>query len=140
MGSFTIGVLARSAEVSVETVRYYERRGLLDQPERGPGYRQYSDDDVRRLQFVRRAKELGFTLTEIRELLGAAGSRSTDEVLAAARAKLARVDDDVLRLERLRCRLGRLVRACEAGSTGCVALDVDDDGLPRAAIGGEGET
>lgn len=140
MASFTIGVLARSAEVSVETVRYYERRGLLDQPERGAGYRQYSDDDVRRLQFVRRAKGLGFTLAEIRELLGATGSRSADEVLAAARAKLARVDDEARRLEGLRCRLSRLVRACESGSTDCVALDVGDGGLPRGDAGREGGT
>ncbi len=126
MGWFTIGTLARTAQVTVETVRYYERRGLLEQPERGAGYRQYSDDDVRRLQFVRRAKELGFTLSEIQELLGSAGSRSTDEVLAAARAKLAHVDDDLRRLELLRGRLTRLVRACEDGSTDCVALEVDD--------------
>ena len=75
-----------------------------------------------------------------RELLGAAGSRSSDEVLAAARAKLARVDDDVVRLERLRCRLSRLVRACESGSSGCVALDVGDGRLPEGAGGGEPST
>ena len=137
MGSFTIGVLARSAQVSVETVRYYERRGLLEQPERGSGYRHYSDDDLRRLQFVRRAKDLGFTLAEIRDLLGAAGSQSTDEVLSAVRAKLQRVDDDVRRLEQLRCRLSRLARACEDGSTDCVALEVGDAGLQPAAGGAE---
>jgi len=126
MGSFTIGVLARSAGVSVETVRYYERRGLLEQPPSEPfGYRQYSEDDVRRLQFVRRAKGLGFTLTEIRELLGAAESRSADEVLGAARAKLAQVEADLRRLEGLRCRLDRLVQTCEAGDQDCVALEVN---------------
>ena len=124
MGSYTIGALARSAEVGVETVRYYERRGLLEQPPRGAGYRQYSDDDLARLRFVRRAKELGFTLSEIRELLGAGESRSAADVLAAARGKLARVNDDVRRLEDLRCRLSRLVRACQEGSDGCVALDL----------------
>ena len=125
MGSFTIGVLARSAGVSVETVRYYERRGLIEQPDSdGSGYRQYSEDDVARLQFVRRAKALGFTLNEIRELLGAARSRSTEEVLAAARAKLAQVEADARRLDGLRCRLSRLVVACESGDDECVALEV----------------
>jgi DNA-binding transcriptional MerR regulator len=121
---FTIGVLARSAGVSVETIRYYERRGLLDQPaSEGFGYRQYSEDDVRRLRFVRRAKSLGFTLKEIRELLGP-GSRSADEVLLAARAKLDQVEADIGRLSALRNRLSRLVEACQAGDDGCVALEV----------------
>jgi DNA-binding transcriptional MerR regulator len=125
VASFTIGVLARTAGVSVETVRYYERRGLIEQPESdGFGYRQYTEDDLQRLRFVRRAKELGFTLKEIRELLGAARSRSATEVLAAARAKLAQVEADVRRLEALRCRLGRLVTACESGEEECVALEV----------------
>ena len=74
MGSFTIGRLAETAGVNVETVRYYERRGLLEQPPRpGQGYRQYSDADVWRLQFIRRGKDLGFTLAEIAELLGPEG-------------------------------------------------------------------
>lgn len=125
MASFTIGVLARSAGVSVETVRYYERRGLIEQPDSdGFGYRQYTDDDVQRLQLVRRAKGLGFTLTEIRELLGAARSGSAQEVLAAARAKLVQVEADARRLEALRCRLGRLVTVCESGDDECVALEV----------------
>lgn len=122
MGTYTIGSLARSANVSVETIRYYERRGLLDQPARGDGYRQYSDDDLARLRFVRRAKELGFTLSEIRELVGT-DDRSAGEVLAAARAKLRAVDDDMARLESVRGRLEELVRLCEDGSGGCVRLD-----------------
>lgn len=132
MGSYTIGALAREAAVSVETVRYYERRGLLDQPPRGAGYRQYSDDDLARLRFVRRAKALGFTLAQIRDLLGPGGGpRSAAEVLAAARAKLAQLDDEARRLDDLRARLGRLVRACEDGSDDCVAL--------RPAAPGPGE-
>src|SRR5438128_2434299 len=101
VASFTIGALARSAGVSVETVRYYERRGLLHQPSRGAGYRQYSGDDLARLQLVRRAKDLGFTLTEIRELLGAAASGSADDVLAAARAKLDEVGESMRTLQLL---------------------------------------
>ena len=70
MEALTIGKVARLASVGVETVRFYEREGLLDKPpRRRSGYRQYSKDTVSRLRFIRRAKELGFTLKEIRELL-----------------------------------------------------------------------
>ncbi|HKA04646.1 MAG TPA: MerR family transcriptional regulator, partial [Acidimicrobiales bacterium] len=86
----TIGALATAAGISVETIRYYERRGLLPAPGRtGAGYRQYSGDDLWRLGFIRRAKDLGFTLAEITELLGRRTDRSVLEVLAAAQAKLA---------------------------------------------------
>ena len=70
MKSLTIGQLARNGGVGVETVRFYERKGLLAEPDRRPsGYRQYDEDVVDRLRFIRRAKELGFTLNEIKELL-----------------------------------------------------------------------
>ena len=70
MATVTIGQLARKASVHVETVRYYERRGLLPEPpRRWSGYREYSDDDVARLQFIKRAQGLGFSLKEIAELL-----------------------------------------------------------------------
>jgi DNA-binding transcriptional MerR regulator len=124
VGSFTIGALARTAEVSVETVRYYERRGLLEQPERGDGYRQYSEGDVQRLAFIRRAKDLGFTLTEIRELLDAASCNSAAAILDAARVKLSRVEEAADRLATQRRRLQSLVRACEGGGSQCVDLEV----------------
>ena len=124
MGSFTIGALARSAAVSVETVRYYERRGLLEQPERGDGYRLYTEGDVDRLAFIRRAKDLGFTLSEIRELLDAAASNCAAGIRDAARAKLARLDDEAARLATRRRRLQSLVRLCEDGDGECVDLDV----------------
>jgi MerR family copper efflux transcriptional regulator len=123
--AFTIGNLARAADVSVETVRYYERRGLLERPvRRGSEYREYSDDDVARLRFIRRAKALGFTLAEIRELLHAADSRCADGVLVAARAKLAQVDDEAAELGALRDRLLRLVDVCADGGDDCVTLDI----------------
>ena len=130
MNGFTIGTLAREAGVTVETVRYYERRGLLHQPERGDGYRQYTDDDLDRLQFVRRAKGLGFTLAEIRGLLAAAASGSAGDVLAAARAKRERVDADIRRLQSTRARLAQLVQVCADGndSENCVALEIDAAG------------
>ena len=71
MKSLRIGEVSKRANVGIETIRYYEREGLLSEPERKPsGYRQYDEAVIARLQFIRRAKELGFTLGEIRELLG----------------------------------------------------------------------
>jgi len=121
----TIGELAREAGVNVETVRYYERRGLLEQPpRRGSGYRRYGDDVLWQLAFIGRAKQLGFTLTEIRELLGAGRPGPAADVLAAARDKLAKVDTELEQLATRRARLARLVESCEAGTADCVTLDV----------------
>ncbi len=120
----TIGDLARAVGVNVETVRYYERRGLLDEPPRSPaGYRQYSADDLWRLEFIGRAKRLGFTLAEIGDLLG--GGQSAVGVLGAARAKLASVKERQRDLVDLRSRLEHLVDLCRDGDPGaCAALDV----------------
>jgi DNA-binding transcriptional MerR regulator len=119
---FTIGRLAEAAGVNVETVRYYERRGLLEQPTReGGGYREYSAADLWRLQFIRRGKELGFTLAEIAELLG--DDRSSAAVLAAARAKIEAVDERRRELDRTRGRLEQLAALCADGEDAdCVAL------------------
>ena len=120
----TIGDLARAVGVNVETVRYYERRGLLDEPPRSPaGYRQYSADDLWRLEFIGRAKRLGFTLAEIGDLLG--GGQSAVGVLDAARAKLASVKERQRDLVDLRSRLEHLVDLCRDGDPGaCASLDV----------------
>ena len=124
MVGFTIGRLAEAAGVHVETVRYYERRGLLEQPSRAPGsaYREYSDDDVWRLQLIGRAKALGFTLAEIRELLD--GGRTSSAVLDAARSKLAAVVEQERGLARLRGRLERLTDLCARGDDDCVTFGV----------------
>ena len=121
---FTIGRLAEAAGVHVETVRYYERRGLLEQPERPPGssYREYSRDDVWRLQLIGRAKHLGFTLAEIRELLD--GGRTNEAVLAAARSKLSAVADQERSLAALRQRLERLTDLCASGDDDCLTFGV----------------
>ena len=99
----------------VETVRYYERRGLLEQPVAPPGggYRTYSSDDLWRLQFIGRAKSLGFTLTEIGGLLSAGGDSSA--VLSAARSELAAVREQEASLAATRARLERLVDVCGRG-------------------------
>lgn len=115
--SLTIGKLAAEAGVGRETIRYYERKGLLEEPPRSEaGYRHYPHDAVDRLRFIRRAQELGFTLAEITELLGL----RIDEVSACgavearARAKLATVADKIDDLRRIGDALERLVERCEA--------------------------
>ncbi len=113
----TIGKLAAAEGVGVETVRFYQRRGLFPEPERrGRSYRQYSEADLARLVFIRRARQLGFTLTEIAELLGPAEAHSTEEIARAAAAKIVAIDDQVRELTQLRCRLRRLVHVCERGN------------------------
>jgi MerR family mercuric resistance operon transcriptional regulator len=120
---YTIGALAAAAGVSVETVRFYERRGLVEQPARpGGGYRRYPDEALDRLRFIRRAKDLGFTLAEIAELLVAAEHGSPDGVLAATRATLARVEQQLDELGRQRDRLQRLAQVCAEGEGGCITL------------------
>jgi len=122
--ALTIGDLARRAGINIETVRYYERRGLLDEPPRSPaGYRQYSADDLWRLEFIGRAKRLGFTLAEIVDVLG--GGQSATEVLDAARAKLDTVKEHQRELVDLRTRLEQLVDLCRDGDPGaCTSLDI----------------
>jgi MerR family transcriptional regulator, mercuric resistance operon regulatory protein len=128
MTGLTIGKFAAAAGVGVETVRFYQRRGLLARPERGgSGFREYTEDDRWRLAFIRRAQQLGFTLGEIRDLLGPAQARSTDEIAAAAEAKLSAVAQQMRELAQLQCRLGRLVQVCEHGSSDdCIALHLGE--------------
>jgi DNA-binding transcriptional MerR regulator len=128
MTGLTIGKLAAAEGVSVETIRFYQRKGLLAQPERhGSGFREYSEPDKLRLAFIRRARMLGFTLIEIRDLLGPAEARSVQDITAAAEAKLVAVTGQIAELNALACRLRRLMRICAHGSReDCVALH-----LPR---------
>jgi len=125
--ALTIGQLADKAGVHVETIRYYERRGLLREPPRtASGYRQYAGTDLWRLQFIARAKHLGFTLAEIATLVGPDGS-SADSVLAMARAKMRALDEQQRELVDTRARLERLVDICgDPTSDDCVALRVND--------------
>jgi MerR family mercuric resistance operon transcriptional regulator len=127
VATYTIGELARTADVGVETIRFYERRGLLRQPERGNGYRRYPESDVTRLRFIRRAKVLGFALAEIAELLDAASAGATDDLVAAARARIEAVDRDVDALRDQRRRLEQLAEVCADGDDGCLTLAVAAD-------------
>lgn len=110
-----IGQLARQAGVPIDTVRYYERQGLIPEPARSAsGYRQYQRDDVTRLAFIRRAKTLGFTLEEIGELMAITGQSSRDmrQMKDAAAKKLEVVDARLAELTRMRDALRGLVDAC----------------------------
>jgi DNA-binding transcriptional MerR regulator len=136
MTGLTIGKLAAAEGVGVETVRFYQRRGLLSQPERrGSGYREYSETDRARLVFIRRARRMGFTLAEISELLGPAEANSASEIARAAQSKLAAIDQQVRELELLRCRLRRLLHVCEHGSgQDCAALQLGDHCEPALTM------
>jgi MerR family copper efflux transcriptional regulator len=131
MGQLTIGHLAKDAQVNVETIRYYERLGLLPRPPRTQsGYRIFPDDAVRRLQFIQRAQALGFSLKEIRNLLGLRlrpGTRCVD-VRARAEAKIAEIDVKIRSLQAMRKALVRLVGACSGGGpvSDCPILETLD--------------
>ena len=111
-----IGSVANKAEVSIDTLRYYEREGLISSPRRlFSGYREYPDEVLDRIQFIKEAKGLGFTLREIKELLSM-GVRSTREcgpVTHKAQHKLAEMDSEIERLQRLRRTLRKMVRECD---------------------------
>lgn len=115
MSALTIGRLARAAGVHVETIRYYQRRGLLATPRKPPGgIRLYPAECLEQLHFIKRAQELGFALREIRELL-ALGSGHCRDVRRLAEAQLADVDRRLRDLARMRRTLARLIRSCHNG-------------------------
>jgi Hg(II)-responsive transcriptional regulator len=116
MNNRTIGNLAKQCGVGVETIRFYEREGLLPQPERKPSeYRLYSDDAVRKVRFIRQAKELGFSLKEIRELmeLQLDGYKACNKVRSLAETKIADIEKKLSMLERMRHTLRELIAACK---------------------------
>lgn len=111
----TIGKVARGAGLTIDTVRYYEREGLLPRSARtAAGYRRYTGEAVTRLRFIREAKQLGFTLAEIRELLALkiAPGKSCADVRSRAEAKIADIRQRVDQLNRIRRALTRLTAAC----------------------------
>src|SRR5271166_1742392 len=111
----TIGRVANAAGVSIDTIRFYERRGLLAMPDRSfSGYRNYSEEALDRLRFIGDAKRLGFTLKEIKELLSL-GVKSTAEcgpVTRKAEAKLLEMNEEIGRLQRLRLTLRKMIEEC----------------------------
>lgn len=113
MTTFSIGQLARRAGVAIDTVRYYERNRMLAPAGRlASGYRRYGDAELKRLRFIRRAKVLGFSLADIRELLSLSDERSVAKIKRAAEAKLADVEQRLAELQRIHAGLQTLVAAC----------------------------
>jgi len=115
----TIGDLARATDTKVETVRYYERIGILPKPARTPGnYRSYSAGHLDRLSFIRRARDLGFSLPQVRALLGLSDQRgrSCAAVDAIAREHLADVERKIADLAALRRELDRIISQCRHGT------------------------
>lgn len=113
MPTMTIGRLAREAGVNIDTIRYYERNGLVPKPaRRASGYREYETADVRRLRFILRAKELGFTLAEIAELLSLSADRDVRGVKRRAEQRLEQVEHKINELDRVRRGLKTLIDAC----------------------------
>jgi MerR family copper efflux transcriptional regulator len=136
VAALTIGQLARRAGVGIETVRFYERQGLLPKPPRTPsGYRQYSADALGRLAFIGRAKALGFALREIAELLVLDASREAtcDDVKRKAQAKLAETEAQLAELTRVRNTLKDLVSACAGGPAGTCPVLLNLKGEPSQA-------
>lgn len=115
MKSLTIGQLAEAANVNVETIRYYQRVGLIDEPPKPhTGFRSYSPDVAERIHFIKRAQQLGFTLDEIRELLELGEGHCAD-VRARAEIKRDQIDAQIRDLRALRKTLDRLIGACGSG-------------------------
>ncbi len=134
--TLTIGKVARRADVGVETIRFYEREGLLPEPERDPssGYRRYPEIIVARLQFIARAKELGFTLRETRELLDLRNGPATcGSVRARANEKIEGVRRKIHDLQRMEEALVALADECPAASNA-----LDDCPILAALEGGFG--
>jgi MerR family mercuric resistance operon transcriptional regulator len=123
MQAMTIGALATEGGVGVETVRYYQRRGLLDTPQRvgqgvNGGIRRYDAQALRRLKFIRSAQAAGFTLEEIGELLALDASEDRVRARALAEARIAALDAKIAELQAARTGLTRLARECGSGKAG----------------------
>ena len=114
----TIGGLAAAGGVGVETVRYYQRRGLMETPPRDGGVRRYGEEDVRRLRFIRQAQAAGFSLDEIAELIALDASRDRPRARELARARIAALDGKIAELTAARSALERLAHDCAASDEG----------------------
>jgi MerR family transcriptional regulator, copper efflux regulator len=129
MEHLTSGQVAKQAHVNVETIRYYERRGLIPEPpRRESGYRQYAQEDVTRIQFIKRAQELGFSLREISELLDLRvdATHTCQEVKSHAEAKIADIEQKIETLQRMKDALVKLAAICAdsgAPTTECPILE-----------------
>jgi MerR family transcriptional regulator, mercuric resistance operon regulatory protein len=116
--SFTIGQLAAEGGVGVETIRFYQRKGLLDVPTRDSGIRRYGAGDLRRLRFIRQAQSAGFTLEQIKELLALDSGQDRKRARELAKSRIDSLNNKIAELEAARSSLERLANACGAGGSG----------------------
>ena len=145
MSEMTIAGLARAGGVGVETVRYYQRRGLLPTPKRpghaghGGGIRRYNEEDVRKLRFIRSAQAAGFTLEEIAELIALDATDDRPRARELAKERIAALDARIAEMKAARDALSRLARECGAGSSGpcpiITAFDPPRRSRPSSAAG-----
>ena len=132
-----IGTAAAQANVNVQTLRYYERRGLLPRsPRRSSGYREFPDDAVRIVRFIKRAQDLGFTLDEVEELLRLRNDKRRDRarIRAVAEKRARQVERKIGELQAMKQALSHLLHCCEEGSTlECPTIEALDgaDGAVR---------
>jgi MerR family mercuric resistance operon transcriptional regulator len=135
MAAMSIAELARSAGVGVETVRYYQRRGLLSDPRPHKtgvsGIRHYGHEEARRLRFIRTAQNAGFTLEEIAELLRLDSSGDRPRAREMARSRIAALDARIAELQQARQSLARLARECGAGDKGPCPIIASFEGSAR---------
>ena len=124
----TIGHLAREGGVGVETVRYYQRRGLLETPRRGDGIRRYGGEDLRRLRFIRSAQAAGFTLEQVAELLALDATEDRARARTLARERIAALDAKIAELGAARDALKRLARECASSTGACPIIAAFDHG------------
>ncbi|HMG03092.1 MAG TPA: Hg(II)-responsive transcriptional regulator [Edaphobacter sp.] len=117
--NLTIGALAKRGGVNVETIRYYQRRGLLEEPSRPvAGFRQYPPESVKQVRFIKRAQGLGFTLEEILGLLALGERQACMETREIAAHKLELIEQKIAGLAKIKKSLSTLVRACDVSSDG----------------------
>ncbi len=113
MADHSIGQVARRADVNVETVRFYERKGLIEQPPApNDGFRKYGDEVISRIQFIKRAQNLGFTLVEIADLLALSKTGDCDDVRIKAERKLIEVEEKIRDLQRVKRALKDVISSC----------------------------
>lgn len=123
----TIGKLAEAARVNIETIRYYQRRGLLDEPPKPlGGHRRYAPEQARRVRFIKRAQALGFTLDEIAAILTLDAACACADTRALAMRKLSLIEQKMADLAAMQQALGSLVQQCDAGNghASCPIIDV----------------
>ncbi|RYG98695.1 MAG: MerR family transcriptional regulator [Alphaproteobacteria bacterium] len=126
--NLSIKKYAEAGDVGIETIRFYQRKGLLNTPGKIEGIRRYGEADVRRLRFIRMAQRAGFTLEEIRELLALDSGQDRPRVRELARTRITKLNEQIAEMERARDYLQKLARQCAAKSLGPCPILASFDG------------